>query len=239
MRPVDKGKSPYETINKYQDALPYLEEKIGLYCSYCEMPIKHVPEVEHIVSKSKGGDLTAWSNLNLGCKYCNSRKSAITTPRNKNHYLWPDENNTAIAYSYANGFPMVNKDVLNELDTTGVCYEKAQNTYDLIKLGNVPEKGEKDKRFPVRTATYYKAIRSLESWQHVKDAPEQIQNDMKEQIMMTATADGFFSVWMTVFSEEPQILLALIENFPGTNRICYDEHGKTKKILLQKPTDNK
>ena len=61
---------------------------------------------------------------------------------------------------------------------------------------------------------------------------------MKEQIMMTATADGFFSVWMTVFSEEPQILLALIENFPGTNRLCYDEHGKPKKILLKKRIDN-
>lgn len=102
----------------------------------------------------------------------------------------------------------------------------------MIKLGNVPEKGEKDKRFPVRTATFYKAIRSLENWQHVKDAPEQIQNDMKEQIMMTATADGFFSVWMTVFSEEPQILLALIESFPGTNRSCYDEYGKAKKMVF-------
>ena len=110
MRPVDKGDSPYEKIDKYQDALPYLEEKIGLYCSYCEMPIKHVPEVEHVVSKSKGGDLTAWENLNLGCKYCNSRKS--------------------------------------------------------------------------------------------------------------------FSVWMTVFSDEPQILLALIDRFPGTRRECYDEQGR-------------
>lgn len=232
MRPVDKGKSPYEMISKYQDALPYLEEKIGKYCSYCEMPIKHVPEVEHIVSKSKGGELTAWSNLNLGCKYCNSRKLAEITPYNKNNYLWPDKDNTAIAYSYTNGFPMVNKDVLNELDTTGACYKKAQNTYTLVNLGNIPKMGEKDKRFSERNAIYYKALKSLENWQHVKDAPEQYQNDMKNQIMMTATGDGFFSVWMTVFEDEPQILLALIESFPGTNRLCYDEFGKVKKNLL-------
>ena len=31
MRAVDKGESPYTTINNYQDALPYLERKIGLY----------------------------------------------------------------------------------------------------------------------------------------------------------------------------------------------------------------
>lgn len=47
MRPVDKGESPSKKIKKYQDALPHLEAKIGSYCSYCEMPINHVPEVEH------------------------------------------------------------------------------------------------------------------------------------------------------------------------------------------------
>jgi len=66
----------------------------------------------------------------------------------------------------------------------------------------------------------------------VKDAPEWFQNDMKEQIIMTATSDGFFSVWMTVFSDEPQILLALIDKFPGTRKGCYDKQGEIKKDLF-------
>ncbi|WP_455721994.1 HNH endonuclease [Agathobacter sp.] len=231
MRPVDKGESPYETIKEYEEALPYLEEKLGLYCSYCEMPIKHAPEVEHIVSKSRGGDLTDWSNLILGCKYCNSRKLAATTPHNKNDYLWPDDDNTAIAYLYTNGFPMVNKDILNELDPTELHFKKAQNTYDMIKLGNVPQKRDKDKRFPQRNMAYHKALISLKNWQNTKDAPETYQNDMKEQIIMTATAEGFFSVWMTVFYDEPEILNALIASFPGTKRSCYDESGKIRKVL--------
>ena len=70
MRAIDKGGSPYKEIDEYQDAIPYLEKKIGLYCSYCEMSIKHVPEVEHKISRKNGGDWTAWSNLLLGCKYC-------------------------------------------------------------------------------------------------------------------------------------------------------------------------
>lgn len=49
--------------------------------------------------------------------------------------------------------------------------------------------------------------------------------------MMTAAADGFFSVWMAVFEDEPQILLELIERFPGTDKTFYNEHGKIKKIL--------
>ena len=35
MRPVNKGTSPYTSIQEYRDALPYLEERIGIYCSYC------------------------------------------------------------------------------------------------------------------------------------------------------------------------------------------------------------
>jgi len=35
MRPVNKGLSPYESIGEYSEALPYLEDRIGIYCSYC------------------------------------------------------------------------------------------------------------------------------------------------------------------------------------------------------------
>ena len=42
--------------------------------------------------RSKGGDITDWMNLLLGCKYCNARKSANTTPENDDDFLWPDVN---------------------------------------------------------------------------------------------------------------------------------------------------
>ena len=104
MRPVNKGKSPYTNIMKYRDALPYLENRIGLYCSYCEYPISHVPEVEHIISKSRNPELiTEWSNLLLCCKYCNTRKSNKTSMDNVCDYLFPDECNTAIAFTYKLG----------------------------------------------------------------------------------------------------------------------------------------
>lgn len=95
---VNKGTSPYTPIQEYRDALPYLESLLGIYCSYCGAIIDHAPEIEHVVSKSKGGDKTEWKNLLLACKYCNTRKSNKTTSENKNDYLWPDENNTELAY---------------------------------------------------------------------------------------------------------------------------------------------
>ncbi len=100
MRPINKGTSPYREISNYSEALPYLERRIGVYCSYCEFRIDHVPEVEHISSKSKGGDRTDWNNLLLACKYCNSRKSKKTSADDIEEYLWPDTDNTAIAFSY-------------------------------------------------------------------------------------------------------------------------------------------
>ena len=129
MRAIDKGGSPYKEIDEYQDAIPYLEKKIGLYCSYCEMSIKHVPEVEHKISRKNGGDWTAWSNLLLGCKYCNTRKAAKITPQNVGEYLWPDSDNTAVAFSYTNGIPKVNEDILSALDPTGICCEKARKIH--------------------------------------------------------------------------------------------------------------
>ena len=89
MRPIDKGASPYSKISHYQEAEPYLNKRIGRYCSFCEMPIFHVPEVEHREGKASGGDLTAWENLLYGCKYCNTRKSKVVAAGEKNQYLWP------------------------------------------------------------------------------------------------------------------------------------------------------
>ena len=235
MRAVNKGDSPYESIKEYQDAIPFQEKRIGLYCSYCEMSIKHVPEVEHKVSKSLGGELTVWENLLLGCKYCNTRKKDKVIPQDKDLYLWPDEDNTAIAYVYEYGYPKVNKECLQELDPTGNLYKKADNTYKVVGLGNDPTKkiGEKDRRFLSRNSTYYKAQVSLKSWKNVREASFLLKEDMKRQILMTATAEGFFSVWLTVFSGEPEICNALIESFPGTRKECYDEVGRPKKIVLE------
>ena len=65
MRAVDKGEAPENEYKKYQDAEPELEARIGAYCSFCEMSIKHVPEVEHREAKAAGGEFLKWENLLL------------------------------------------------------------------------------------------------------------------------------------------------------------------------------
>ena len=152
-------------------------------------------------------------------------------PENKKNYLWPVEDNTAIAYSYINGIPKVNEELLIKLDSTGDYLKRARNTYNLVGLGNLPMGKDRDRRFGQRNTAYQKALNSLEHWNHMKDLSKEYQNDMKNQIIMTALGDGFFSIWMEVFCDEPEIRLALIEAFPGTNLNYYDEKGCVKEII--------
>jgi len=39
MRPVNKGEAPKKKFKEYQEAEPYLEKRLGAYCSFCEFPI--------------------------------------------------------------------------------------------------------------------------------------------------------------------------------------------------------
>ena len=234
MRPVNKGDSPYQKIKSYGDALPYLEKRLGIYCSFCEMRINHVPEVEHVASKTRGGDLTAWNNLLLGCKYCNSRKSNKTSSEDVNEYLWPDQDNTALAYSYEKVIPEIAQRKLAELDSNAEFYNKAKRLFDLVGLGHVPTgkaNDYKDRRFQDRNEAYQMAKESLKDWLLVKTTPNESTEAFKRQLVRTVQSKGFFSIWMTVFSDEPEILKEILEIFPGTQKRYFDENGHVKQIL--------
>lgn len=233
MRPLDKGESPYVTISDHAEALPYLEERIGLYCSYCGFPIKHVPEVEHISAKSEGGDRTAWSNLLLGCKYCNTRKSTKVTPFNKDSYLWPDQYNTAIAYQYTGSIPKVNEEMLIQLDPSGEYLEKARKLFELLALDHVPGLKEKDRRFQSRFEVYTTATTTLQHWEKMRDSKEDAVRAFLDTTIELARHSGFFSIWMMVFTDEPIILRALLDAFPGTERTYFDENGQVNTLLCR------
>lgn len=225
MRPVTKGPSPYTSISDYHEARPYLKDRIGLYCSYCGFEISHLPEVEHVAAKSRGGDETAWDNLLLGCKYCNTRKGTKVTAANQGGFLWPDEDNTAVAYCYPNSIPQINRTKLLALDPTGNALRKATALFHAVGLGNRPLSKLEDPRFWKRFEVYESACRALVRWQRTP------LDDMKDQIVDTALAQGFFCVWMTVFDQEPAILNALIRAFPGTNLNFYDANGHPKNVI--------
>ena len=192
-----------------------------------------MPEVEHKKSKTRGGELTAWDNLLLSCKYCNTRKKDEVTPDSAKNYLWPDEHNVALAYCYKSGIPAINEEKLMQIDPTGNVYTKAKKLFDLVKLSHIPQKGEKDRRFGKRMEVYKMAKDSLHDWTKMKNEPEEVASVMKKSTVNLARYSGFFPVWMEVFSEEPEILTALIKAFPGTEAGYYDENGHVKDKLTK------
>lgn len=86
--------------------------------------------VEHKESKSSGGSLTDWDNLLLSCVYCNSRKLEKVRKGDLDKWLWPDQHNTFIVFTYENALPKANEsylrtvaeDVLQRARTDGLFF---------------------------------------------------------------------------------------------------------------------
>jgi len=222
MRPIDKGASPYQQIREYSLALPYLEERIGCYCSYCEMNIGHVPEVEHIIAKDRGGSRTDWENLLLGCKYCNARKGTIIGDHPKDRWIWPDEDNTFLAFTYDGGILKLNEDYLRKNGQT--IYAQVKQMLEDLNLDNIPlSASDKDRRYKSRINAYNRAKETLSGWNMAKGTVH--EDHFKRIICIGAKAMGFFSVWMNVYKNESIICVALIHEFEGTALDCFDVNG--------------
>lgn len=214
MRPVDKGAPPDVELKKYGDAEPYLEQRIGAYCSFCEMSIKHVPEVEHKEAKARGGAELEWDNFLLSCKYCNTRKGTKVGKGEKDNYLWPDEDDTFHVFSYEDDVPKLDEDYLKK---NTELRSKAKNLFQLVKLDNIPTSlRDKDKRYSRRIEAHNCALKSKDGWDKVKQSSD--KQVYLETIVELAESTGFFSVWMTVFKDEYEVKNLLIDAFKGTKR---------------------
>jgi hypothetical protein len=209
MRSVDKGVNATPYTN-YRDAASDLIGRLGWYCSYCEMEISNEPDVEHVQPKSKGGALKMWSNFLLGCKKCNKIKRA-KNPSRANH-LWPDEDNTFVAYEYYNEI------YVRPVAALIAPYSNyAQNTLALTGIDRFPnrilnptKKDKKDPRWQKRKIAWNVADKLLANW---KKRPNQ---ELAEAIAECAAGRGFYSIWVNKFSGEPQVLAAIKAQFPNT-----------------------
>ena len=179
----------------------------------------HVPEVEHKEAKSMDGAELDWDNLLLSCKYCNTRKGVIVKKGDKENYLWPDQDDTFHVFSYDSDIPKLNEAYLQGQDK--LIKKKAENIYNLIKLGNTPSPERKDRRYLARNEARNCAIGSKNGWDKVKETSD--RQLYLDQIEMLAKATGFFSTWMNVFKEDQEVKSLLISTFKGTKKeYCLD-----------------
>ncbi|WP_223592643.1 HNH endonuclease [Neobacillus bataviensis] len=224
MRPIDKGPVPTDKdgqpiqLKKYQQSRGHLINRLGAYCSYCERNLGGNIAVEHVKPKSMHPDLKLdWDNFLLACNNCNSIKGNKHVELDQ--FLWPDKDNTLLAFVYASGGLIYVSPTLSP-----VLRQLAENTIKLTGLDRIPsdelsENPEmKDTRWRSRRTALDKAERS---YRHL------MKNDTEEmrvQIVDTATSTGFFSIWMMVFQHDIDMRQRLFQAFPGTSTDSFNSN---------------
>jgi hypothetical protein len=173
--------------------------------------------VEHVQPKSLYSALELdWGNFLLACTNCNSTKNDQDVELN--NYYWPDLDNTFLVFTYLQG-GLVHPHPHPQLNNQEKI--KAKATLKLTGLDKlfVNDPKVSDRRLLNRRETWDIAIMSLNHL-HLRDNPE-----MRKQITFTAIGHGYWSVWMTVFKDDPDMLRRFIEAFPGTCQDCFDYKG--------------
>jgi len=225
MRPVRKGVCPSKAgYLKYEQAWPDLVSRLGRYCSYCERRINTQLAVEH--EQPKKGEYghpeleTAWDNFLLACVNCNSTKKDKRVEFSE--LLFPDRDNTFAAYVYLqNGLIEVASQL--QLKQRG----QAQATLELMGLEK-PLTPVKDTNG--QAVAWDRISQRMEAWGIAQDSLDDLMAEpdslgLRCSIVRNACSEGFFSIWMTVFSHDVDMRQRLIDAFSGTRESgCFDPH---------------
>ncbi|MCG8004234.1 MAG: HNH endonuclease [Candidatus Thiodiazotropha lotti] len=214
MRPVERGEAPQEYA-KYGDAIGDLEERLGNYCSYCERRLPASLAVEHMSPKDLVPERKLdWDNFLLGCVNCNSVKGVKNL--DDEACFWPDRDNTLRAIQYeAGGFVSV----ADDLGPTN--RERAVETINLVGLdrhgGLVGKKpARRDKRWSQRDEAWEAAVMARNNYDELNQCEA-----ARNLVIQAAVGLGFFSVWLKVFGQYPEVIVRLIEAFKGTSADCF------------------
>jgi len=215
MRPIIKGDWPQDNgANKvyaeYGEARPELIIRLGDYCSYCENQITN-PAVEHEQPKivAPGLELN-WYNYLLSCINCNSTKGHEYL--NFYEYYWPDVHNTHLLFDYLPlGYVVLKNEYPADIDKG-----RAERTYNLVGLGRYKSQDHPgDRRWEKRSQAWGDAESVLKFYEG-----NGLPDDFIPLICRHAKQAGFWSVWMSVFRNHPEVQDALILAFNGTFPGC-------------------
>jgi uncharacterized protein (TIGR02646 family) len=222
MRPIRRAASPRPNdFNDYKNAKADLISRIGSYCSYCERRIATILAVEHIQPKGLPAyeHLSGcWENFLLGCVNCNATKKDKDVQLNA--ILLPDRDNTFAAFVYsADGkvAPM-----------PGLSAKLRKIADDTLALTGLDKKISVFQDENGKQIAIDRVSQRMQTWAIAEEArneilasPENIS--VRRLAVKLALAEGFFSIWMTIFEADVDIRNRLIDAFNGTrNSGCFD-----------------
>jgi hypothetical protein len=223
MRPVRRGGSPNAAgYRAYGDAYRDLVERVGRCCSFCEAPLKN-GHVEHALPKVLYPELElAWDNFLLACVNCNSTKGdwPLRVPKvpgervGRDASLWPDLDNTALAYEYRRHRPPRVRPGLDPAHEALALSLLVHTGVD--KHPEHPLFSPRDDRWELRMEAWDKALGCRD------DLAAQDDPLHRRRIAELARATGFWSVWCAVFAGDADMLGRLHDAFEGTDPSCFD-----------------
>ena len=221
MRAVERGASPQATdFENYRDAFGELASRLGFYCSYCERRIATQLAVEHIQPKALPAYahlVGRWENFLLGCVNCNSTKGDKDVVLAD--VLLPDRDNTSAAYRYtADG----RIEVVDSLTT-----EQQAMALATLALTGLDKPISQAFDSAGQLVAIDRVAQRMEAWLIAESSREDLQmvphDAFRRQLVRTALALGFFSIWMTVFGDDTAQRTLFIDGFPGTAAECFDD----------------
>jgi len=228
MRPVNKGDAP-RVYAKYEDAKQDLANVLGSFCSYCERRLSSNLAVEHILPKDDNLGFshlkTVWTNFLLSCVNCNSTKSNKLIQFDQ--CLLPDRDNTFHVFIYYESGLI---EIRNDIDQEYVVM--AEELLQLVGLDKTPLTSEDPK---VLFSAIERFSQRKEAWGLAKVIRNDYENGkvLIKHICYLATANGFFSIWMTAFDGFPEVRKELINAFAGTSEECF--HPTTTASISPRP----
>lgn len=232
MRPLDKGDVPVGAdgnpiaVTDYTQWRNQLIDRIGYYCVYCNMPLSHSLQVEHVVPKNPppgftAGDPIAWDNMLLACGPCNNAKS--NKPVDFVMYYFPEEHNTLLPFEIreeATGKAAF----VNPATGINVTQEaKAQRTIALTGLDKIDNrKNIVDIRWKRRRDALKGVAAMFKYYEQAEHSPTFNAKEAAEGVVEIAKNVGFFGIWFEYFEDKPDVMQELISGLPGTATFCFD-----------------
>lgn len=233
MRPVRRRASPQSSdYSDYRDAKVNLVSRISsgtingehavAYCSYCERVVTTNLAVEHI--EPKGGDFGKpelkgrWENFLLSCVNCNSTKK--DKPVDLSKLFFPDRDNTFAAFSY-----QADGKILPSSSLTSDQQLIAQNTLELTGLEkkiavSLDENGKQIAFERVSQRMHVWGCAELSLKRYLSSPTNTV---LQDSIIDNMVLSGYFSVWMTVFKNHPEMKHRFIDAISGTRESgCFD-----------------
>lgn len=205
MRKVRKGRAP-NRYARWEDARDDLMDRIGAFCSFCEMPLPHMGAVEHVIPRSRGGARLAWSNFLIACVHCNAAKKNRNATRRG--YVWPDRHDTHLFFQYPIFFVQASPGVAT------ATKRRIESTIDLAGLDRSPGHPDfsgRDRRWRLRFQATVKAEDALVRYRRRRHSRDAIAD-----LVEMAESTGFFSIWFQTFQGYPEVLNELKARFAGT-----------------------